>query len=183
MPGQGPLRKVSTTLRSPFSPALIATLLGVPARWTVWHSVMPRAMPPATGGSPAAGSNRCRPELGAADTELAAGIGAPARSPATEPTARSAGAVAGDGSATCASAAAGAAQRPSALTMSSGRTGPCGPRFTPALTGMVHSGLLNKLAGLENQPPSFWSSNTCAEFLQPATVSAAAQASTILRRA
>ena len=35
---------------------------------------MPRAMPPATGGGPAAGSNLCRPELGVADAEVAAGI-------------------------------------------------------------------------------------------------------------
>jgi hypothetical protein len=146
---------------------------------------MPRAMPPATGGGPDAGSNLCRPEFGVADAVVAAGIAPPARSPATEPTARSAGAggsvAAGDGSAACASAAAGAAQRPSALTISSAPTGPCGPRLTPLLAvGRAQSGLPKKSRGLENQPPSFLS-NTCAEFWQPARTRAAAQASTTLR--
>src|SRR5674476_1343351 len=63
------------------------TLPARPARRTAWHSVMPSAMPPVTGGAPGSGP----PGL----TE-AAGIGAPARSPATEPADRSAGSVAGD---------------------------------------------------------------------------------------
>ena len=49
MPGQGPLRYVSTTLRAPLSPAPTVTLPGWPARRTAWHSVMPSAMPPMTG--------------------------------------------------------------------------------------------------------------------------------------
>ena len=49
MPGQGPLRYVSTTLRAPLSPAPTVTLAGWPARRTAWHSVMPSAMPPMTG--------------------------------------------------------------------------------------------------------------------------------------
>lgn len=142
-------------------------------------------MPPATGGDPDAGSNFCRPEFGVADAVVAAGIGAPARSPATEPTARSAGAdgsgAAGDGPADCAS---GAVQLPSALTISSAPTGSCGPRLIPLLlVGRAQSGLANSSTGLENQPPSFWSSNTRAAPVQPPTPSAAAQASAMLRRA
>lgn len=145
-------------------------------------------MPPATGGGPDAGSNLCRPEFGVADAVVAAGIAPPARSPATEPTARSAGAdgsgAAGDGSADCASAAAGTVQLPSALTISSAPTGPCGPRLIPLLlVGRAQSGLANSSTGLENQPPSFWSSNTRAAPVQPPTPSAAAQASAMLRRA
>jgi hypothetical protein len=139
-------------------------------------------MPPATGGGPDAGSNLCRPELGVADADVAAGIVLPARSPATEPTARSAdtacSVAAGDGSAGW------AAQRPSALTISSAPTGPCGPRLIPLLAvGRAQSGLANSSTGLENQPPSFWSSNTRAAPVHPPTPSAAAQASAMLKRA
>lgn len=135
-------------------------------------------MPPDTCGAVSAGSNFWRP--GSADAWVVAGMGAPARSPATDPTGRSAGAGgwAGAGAAACASAALGA-QRPSALTISSGATGPCGPRLTLLVVGRAQSGLANKLTGLENHPPSFWSSNTCDEFLQPATASAVAQANAI----
>src|SRR4029077_10190109 len=161
----------------------MATLVGVPARWTAWHSVMPRAMPPATGGGPAAGSNLCRPELGVAAAGVAAGDSDPARSLAPEPTARSAGGagsvVAGDGSAACAVAAAGTAQRPSALTMSSAPTGLWGPRLTPVVTGLAQSGFANMATGFENHPPSFCTRRISAEFLQPHTASAVAQASAI----
>src|SRR5438046_3370148 len=107
---------------------------------------MPRPMPPATAGGPDAGSNLCRSELEAAGVEVAAGIGAPARSPATDPIARSAGgrgdsAAAGDGSFACTGAAVGTAQPPSALTISSGPAGPCGPRFTLLLLAVAQSGL------------------------------------------
>src|SRR5690349_10729700 len=119
---------------------------------------MPSAMTPATKGAEL-GSSRCSPELGAVDAAVAAGIGAPARSPATEPTGRSVSfagsAVAATGSADW--AVAGAAQRPSALTKSSAATAPCGPRFMLLVAGLAQSGLANMFADFENQPPSFWS--------------------------
>src|SRR5262249_16041885 len=118
MPGHGPVRYVKTTLRSPLSPVLIATLLGFPAPWTACHSVMPSAIPPVTNGAEG-DSSRCRSELGAAVAD-----GAPPPPAASFVFA----------SADCASAAAGAAHWPSALTISSGPTGPWGPRLTfPAL--------------------------------------------------
>ena len=168
-------------MRSPFSPALIATLLGAPARCRVWHSVIPRAMPPLTSG-PEVGSSCCRPGPGPADTDVAAGIGEPARSPATEPTARSAGGggslVDGEASAGCAAVLADPAQLPSALTMSSAFAGPSRLRFIFPVLGWAQAGLVK--AGCENQPPSFLSSNI-REFVQPAEPRAAAHASAIVR--
>src|SRR4249920_1815961 len=127
---------------------------------------MPSAMPPVTNGAEI-GSSRCRPELGAAAACVA--DDAPA-SPAAS---------VGFAAADCASAAAGAAHWPSALTISSGPTGPWGPKLTLPVLGRAQSGLATK--GLENQPPSFWSSNTPAVFLHPATANAAAQANAILK--
>src|ERR1700741_3894545 len=118
----------------------MATSFGVPARWTAWHSVMPRAIPPATGGGPDAGSSFGRAGLGEAAAAVAAWSAG----------AGSGGAGASDA---CAFVPAGTAQRPSALTMSSAPTGPCGPRLTPAVVGFAQSGLAN--TGFENQPPSF----------------------------
>src|SRR5215813_6084868 len=120
---------------------------------------MPRAMPPVTNGADV-DSSRSRPELGAVVAD-----GAPPPPAASFVFA----------SADCASAVAGAAHWPSALTISSGPTGPWGPKFTFPVLARAQSGLAIK--GLENQPPSFWSSNTCAEFLHPATASAVVQAS------
>src|SRR5215468_9499728 len=121
---------------------------------------MPSAMPPVTNGAEVV-SSRCRPELGAAAACVAA---APDSVVA---------------SLDCASAAAGAAHWPSVLTMSSGPTGPCGPKLTLPVLARAQSGLAIK--GLENQPPSFWSSNTCAVFLHPATAIAAVQANATLK--
>src|SRR5215470_18842269 len=99
-------------------------------------------MPPATGGGPDAGSSLCMPGLG----EAAAGVAA---------WSAGAGSDAAGASDACAFVAAGMAQRPSALTMSSAPTGPCGPRLTLLVVGLAQSGFANILTGFENQPPSF----------------------------
>src|SRR5450759_4453379 len=187
MPGQVPLRKVSTTLRSPLLPALMLTLPARPARRTTSHSLMPSAMPP--GAPQFMGGWFGRAALGLAEAGVTAGIGALARSPAMEPTGRSAsrsgggaGAAAGAGGA---ASAAGAPQRPSAPTSSSGATGPRGLSWV-LLSSMAETaqlGLANTSMGLENQPPSFWSWNTAVAFLQAATASAAAQTNAILETA
>src|SRR6516165_10478387 len=124
---------------------------------------MPRAMPPVTNGAEVV-SSRSRPELGAGSACVAA-----APPPADSVV---------FASLDCASAAAGAAHWPSVLTMSSGPTGPCGPKLTFPVLARAQSGLATK--GLENQPPSFWSSNTCDVFLHPATAIAAVQANAML---
>src|SRR5579875_1100461 len=185
-----------STLRSPLSSAPISTLLGGPARRTTWHSVMPRAMPPAkagAGGAPGvsgsrrSGTGAVGVRAGAAGGEPA-GIGAPARSPATEPTERSA--VGGSGAASAAAVAragsgaadASAAQRPSALTRSSGATGPLGPSRMSSfrLPGVAHSGASKTRSGFENMP--LYVSASSSELLeQPAAASAAAHISPILR--
>src|SRR5262245_41083247 len=120
---------------------------------------MPSAMPPVTNGAEVV-SSRCRPELGA--TAACVTDDAPPFA-----------------SLDCASAAAGAAHSPSVLTMSSGPTGPCGPKLTFPVLARAQSGLA--MRGLENQPPSFWSSNTPAVFLHPATATAAVQANAMLK--
>src|SRR5262249_46056334 len=102
---------------------------------------MPRAIPPATGGGPDAGSSLCKPGLGEAAAAPAWSAGA--------------GSGAAGASDACAFVAAGKAQRPSALTMSSAPTGPCGPRLTLSVVGLAQSGLANIFTGFENQPPSF----------------------------
>src|SRR5271169_1350719 len=158
MPGQVPARYVSTTLRSPRSPALIEMLPGRPARRTTSHSLMPSAIPPMIWGPPGCCG---RSGSGLTETGVAAGIGARARSPAMEPTGRSAGgagaAAGAEGAAACggAAGAVGALQRPSALTNSSEETGPHGLSwaFLSSMTEAVAQlGLANTSIGLENQP-------------------------------
>src|SRR6516162_3017665 len=127
---------------------------------------MPSAMPPVTNGAEVV-SSRCRPELGAAATCVADDAPPPPEASVVF------------GSLDCASAAAGAAHWPSVLTMSSGPTGPCGPKLTFPVLARPQSCLAIK--GLENQPPSFWSSNTCDLFLHPATAIAAVQANAMLK--
>src|ERR1044071_7464301 len=108
-------------------------LPGAPARRATWHSVLPRAMAPGTGGESVAVA--CAP--------------APSADAVTCP---------GSGG-----------QLPSAVTSSSGPTGPFGPRSTAfALLDTAQSGLKNS-AFLANQPPSLLFSN---KRLQPATVAA-----------
>ena len=94
-------------------------------------------------------------------------MGARARSPAMEPTGRSAGgagAPAGAGDAAACGGAAGAAgalQRPSVPTNSSGEAGPRGLSwaFLSSMTDAVAQlGLANTSTGLENQPASLLSS-------------------------
>src|SRR5450759_2100514 len=143
---------------------------------------MPSAMPPMTVGAPGT-EPPCNPSPELADATVPAGIGAPARSPAIEPTGRSADGSAGAAGFGSGVAAASATQRPSAPTRSSGPTGPLGPSSAVlASLNLAQSGLEKMSTGLENQPPSLLLSNSCAEFLQPATAmaSAAAQTSAIL---
>src|SRR6478609_10315153 len=163
MTGQLPARYLITTLRSPFSSAPILMLLGAPARRTTWHSVMPSATPPPNTGAAAAASGSSRSGSGAGRAGGAAptGMGAPARSPAMVPTGRSAGAGAGSGATVAATGAAGGAaatgaasgaQRPSAATISSGATGPLGPRWILSLRLVAHSGASKALNGFEKAP-------------------------------
>src|SRR5664280_2033408 len=157
------------------------TLLARPARRTTSHSLMPSATPPMSWGAP--GDWPGRAALGWAEAGVAAGIGALVRSPAMEPTGRSAsrsgGAAAGAGGA---ASAAGTLQRPSAPTISSGATGPrLSWTLLSSMAAVAQLGLANTSMGLENQPPSFWSWNTAVAFLQAATASAAAQTSAILK--
>src|SRR6476660_9887125 len=123
-------------------------------------------MPPVTSGAEV-GSSRCRPELDATAACVADGEPAPPAASVVF------------ASADCESAAAGVAHWPSAFTMSSGPTGPWGPKLTLPVLARAQSGLAK--TGFENQPPSFWSSNTPAAFLHPATANAAAQANAILK--
>ncbi len=93
---------------------------------------------------------------------MAAGIGARARSPAIEPTGRSGGGGRRGGGRRCAGCgggAAGALQRPSALTRSSGATGLVGlsGALLSPLLAIAQSGLPKISMGLENQPPSLLS--------------------------
>src|SRR6476661_2731151 len=127
---------------------------------------MPSAIPPVTNGAEV-DSSRCRPELGAAAACVADGAPPPAAASVVF------------ASADCARAAAGVAHWPSAFTMSSGPTGPWGPKLTLPVLARAQSGLAK--TGFENQPPSFWSSNTCAVFLHPATTNVVAQANAMLK--
>src|SRR5262249_30957663 len=110
---------------------------------------MPRAMPPVTNGADV-DSSRSRPELGAVVAD-----GAPPPPAASFVFA----------SADCASAVAGAAHWPSALTISSGPTGPWGPKFTFPVLARAQSGLAIK--GLETPPPIFLISDPPRRILAP----------------
>src|SRR5664279_2576744 len=152
------------------------TLPARPARRTTSHSLMPSAMPPINWGAPGGWSGRAA--LGLAETAVAAGIGALARSPAMEPTGRSAGRSGGGAGAAAgaggAASAAGALQRPSAPTSSPGVTGPRGLSWTFAssMVELAQLGLANTSVGLENQPLSLASVNGCSVLAQPATTPA-----------
>src|SRR5665213_3176454 len=144
------------------------TLPGSPARRTTSHSLMPSAMPPSVRALSSG-----RSAFGLGEAGLAAGIGALARSPAMEPTGRSAGRSGGGAGAAGTSGAAdatGALQRPSAPTRSSGATGPRGlsGTFWSPPVAFAQLGVAKTFIGLENKPPSLVSGSRRIELVQPA---------------
>src|SRR6185437_5140991 len=157
------------------------TLLGWPARRTTSHSLMPSAMPLAAIG-PLDGAEGSR-RSGSGAAALAC-IGVPARSPATEPTRRLADAFGVCAGAAGCAAAGGAgsafcAHRPSAVTRSSGATGPLGPSFTLACVPFAQSGVLNHSPFFENMS-LYESRSNIGELEHPATPKAAAHNNAML---
>src|SRR5581483_6015567 len=111
-------------------------LLGEPARRTTWHSVMPSATPPlkvGIGGAAPSGSSR---SMRAGSVAGAAATGWAGGATAAGPEGAGSG-----------------GQLPSALTNSSGATGPVGPSWMRVvLRPVAQSGASNALNGFDSAP-------------------------------